>query len=303
MQKFNDLINMPLTELLVLANDIRRKFIANKVDLCSITNAKSGRCGEDCKYCAQSVYHKTDILVYPLKSADQIFEEAVKAEANKAERFGIVTSGNILIDDEIDVICAAITKIRKNLRIKVCGSLGALTIFQMEKLKAAGMDRYHHNIETSRNFYPLIVSTHTFEDRISTIKQAQGLGFSVCSGVIIGLGESWQDRINMALELKSLGVNCVPFNILMPIKGTKLENNARVSGIDLVRTIAIFRIILEDKTLRFCGGRELKLKDFQAMGFFAGANAMMIGGYLTTNGRSVEEDWDLVGEIEKLWKE
>ena len=303
MQNYTSLIKMPITELLDLANKARQKYIKNNLEICSIINAKSGKCSEDCKYCAQSVHHKTNIQTYPLKSEDEIFAEAIQAEKNKAQRFGIVTSGNTLTDEEIKTICNATTKILKNSKIKVCGSLGALTEIQMQKLKDAGMDRYHHNIETSRNFYPSIVSTHSFEDRLKTIKRAQKLGFSVCSGVILGLGESWQDRIEMATTLKEMKIDSVPLNILMPISGTKLENNAPLNAAEIIRTIAIFRVILGNISIRFCGGRELNLKDFQGLGFLAGANGMMIGGYLTTNGRSVTEDHKLMNEIQKLWTE
>jgi biotin synthase len=303
MSEYTKLLKMPITELLDIANKTRKKYIKNNLEICSIINAKSGKCSEDCKYCAQSIYHKTNINTYPLKSVDEIFEEALTAEKNKANRFGIVTSGNTLTDDEINTICNATKKILKNSKIKVCGSLGALTEIQMKKLQDSGMDRYHHNIETSPNFYPSIVSTHSFDDRVKTIKRAQKLGFTVCSGIILGLGESWQDRIDMAVTLKDLKVDSVPFNILMPVRGTKLENNKPLPYVDIIRTIAIFRIILEDITIRFCGGRELNLKDFQGLGFLAGANAMMIGGYLTMNGRSVAEDHILIDEIQKLWAE
>jgi len=303
MSNYLHLLKMPLTELLDLANKARKKYIKNNFEICSIINAKSGKCSEDCKYCAQSSYHKTNIQTYELKSEDKIVAEALEAKKNKAQRFGIVTSGNTLTDAEITTICNATKKILKNSKIKVCGSLGALTETQLKQLKDAGMDRFHHNIETAPNFYPSIVSTHSFEDRVKTIKKAQKIGLSVCSGVILGLGEGWQDRIDMAMTLKELNVDCVPFNILMPIKGTKLENNEPISFVDIIRTIAIFRIILQDITIRFCGGRELNLKDFQGLGFLAGANGMMIGGYLTTNGRSVTEDHKLMDEIQKLWNE
>src|SRR5574344_341622 len=296
-----ELLDLSFMELLIKADAIRRKFIKDNVEICSILNAKSGKCTEDCKYCAQSGYHKSESLIYPLKREEEIVNEAIIAENNGAQRFGIVTSGNSLTDTEIDVICNATDMIIKKHKIKVCGSLGDLTIEQMKKLKSAGMDRYHHNIETSRSFYPQIVTTHTFDDRVKTIKRAQSLGFSICSGGILGLGESWEDRLEMANILKELNVESVPINILIPVKGTKLENNPPISYMDIVKTVAIFRIILEDKTVRFCGGRELKLKDFQGLGFLAGANGLMIGGYLTVGGRTIEEDQNLIEEIKNLW--
>ncbi len=300
---YKNYIKMPLLELISEADKLRKKYNKPSIEICAIINAKSGKCSEDCKYCAQSRFHDTKIQSYPLKNENQILMEAVKAEKNKAERFGIVTSGNRLTDSEINVIAKAVKLIKQNTRLSVCGSLGALRKEHLQQLKVAGIERYHHNIETSRNFYSKIVSTHTFDERIETIKIAKELGFSICSGGIIGLGESWDDRIDMALELKDLGIDSVPINILTPIKGTKLEYNTKLSYVDIIRTIAIFRIILEDKTIRLAGGREVNLGDFQGLGFAAGANGFMINGYLTTDGRSVEVDWQLAREVEKLWIE
>ncbi|MCX5748648.1 MAG: biotin synthase BioB [Candidatus Saganbacteria bacterium] len=298
----SSLIDMPLTQIISLADKVRSDNMGNCLDVCTITNAKSGLCGEDCKFCAQSSHHNAEIEVYGLKSKEKMFSEAVEAKKNGAKRFGIVTSGNNLTEEELGVIERAIRDISVNVGIIACASLGALTESQLLRLKRAGLSRYHHNIETSRNFYPKIVSTHSFDERIDTIKAAKKVGLQVCSGGIIGLGEGWQDRIDMALLLKELNVDSVPINILVPIKGTPMEGKTYITPVDAVRTIAMFRIILKDKTIKVAAGRETILKDYQAMAFMAGANGMLIGGYLTVRGRGVEEDQKFIKEIIKMWE-
>ncbi len=298
-----DLINRPLTELLATADKVRRLHKKTNMDLCSIINAKSGRCPEDCKFCAQSSHHHTNVETYSLKSKNEMIEAASQAKANGAKRFGIVTSGNRLKSNELDIIAEAISCIRNDIGMDVCASLGALTRDELKTLKRAGLIRYHHNIETSRRFYPKIATTHTFDERMRTIEAAKETGLQVCSGGIIGMGEDWQDRIDMATTLRDLGVDSIPINLLVPIKGTPLETVKTISCNDAIRTIAIFRIILKDKTIKIAAGRESVLKDFQAMGFMAGANGMLIGGYLTVRGRDIESDQNLAREIENLWKE
>jgi len=297
------LLKMPLMELIREADLIRKKYLRSDVELCSIVNAKSGLCPEDCKFCAQAARHKTGVGIYPLKSVRQIITTARKAKDNGAKRFGIVTSGNRLQREELDVISNALSRIKNEIKIKTCASLGALDKSQLEKLKDAGLSRYHHNIETSPKFYPRVVSTHSFEDRLATIKNAKKTGLEVCSGGIIGMGESRRDRIDMACILADLAVDSVPINILVPIKNTPLGGIKPLSCGEIMRTIGIFRIILRDKTIKVAAGRESALQDFQAMAFMAGANGMLIGGYLTVKGRSVREDRALVKEIQRIWKE
>ena len=300
-ENINALLDMPLDELVRLANEVRRKFIGDKFELCSILNAKSGICSEDCKFCAQSAKHKTDVEVYSLKDKGEIVNAARNAKAIGAEKFGIVTSGNRLTEKEVDVLGDAISEIKENIGITVCGSLGALEKSQLKKLKDAGLARFHHNIETSENFYSQIVSTHDFSERTNTIKAAKEVGLETCSGGIIGMGETWQDRIDMALALKELDVDSVPINILVPIEGTAMGDVTPISIEDAIRTICIFRIILKDKTIKIAAGREATLKDSQIDGFVAGANGMLIGGYLTVKGESLEKDYALVEEIKKAW--
>lgn len=296
------LLELPLAELIAKADKVRKQFTGSKVELCNILNAKSGLCSEDCKFCAQSAGHKTGAPAYPLKSKAQMLEAARRAKEIGAERFDIVTSGDKLSKADFGVIVDAISEITKVIKIKTCASLGSMGDKELSLLKAAGLSRYHHNIETSPRFFSNIVSTHTFEDRLKTIKAAKQAGLEVCSGGIIGLGETMDDRIQMALILKELDVDSVPLNILVPIPGTPLADNPVLSCQEVIRSIAIFRIILKDKIIKIAAGRESIFKDFQALGFMAGANGMLIGGYLTIKGRSVEEDQKLVSQVEKLWQ-
>lgn len=299
----DSLLELPLAELLAAANKARKEFTGDRLELCSIVNAKSGLCSEDCKFCAQPSRHSAAIQVYPLKNREEIVKAAENARDMGAQKFGIVTSGNRPTGRELDVIARAIAEIRKSVGMAVCASLGALKGSELETLKQSGLSRYHHNIETSPRFYSRITSTHSFQERIDTVKAARAAGLEVCSGGIIGMGEEWRDRIEMAAILKELDVDSVPVNILVPVKGTPLEFVNTISCADVVRAIAIFRIILKDKIIKIAAGRETVLKDFQAMGFMAGANGMLIGGYLTVKGREIEEDRRLIEEIKRLWKD
>ncbi len=298
-----EFLKQPLTELVSRANKIRKNYAGSKLELCSIINAKSGLCSEDCKFCAQSSRHSARISRYPLRKKDEIVKRARHAKKIGAEKFGIVTSGNKLSHEELDNIASCISEIKNKIGITVCASLGALEKPQLKTLKEAGLSRYHHNIETSPRFYPHIVSTHSIKERIQTIERAKIAGLQVCSGGIIGMGETWQDRIDMARLLKKLDVDSVPINLLVSIKGTFLESIVPICCNDAIRTISIFRIILKDKIIKIAAGRESILKSSQAMGFTAGANGMLIDGYLTINGRTLEEDYKLVEEIKRLWEE
>lgn len=296
------LLKLPTIELARRADSVRAAHTGSRLDICTILNAKSGACAEDCKFCAQSCRHRTGIEAYPLKSAREIIDAARAAKDSGARRFGIVTSGNTLTEGEVRLIGDAASAIKAEVGIKVCASLGRMTEEGLAYLKKAGVSRYHHNIETSPRYFRKIVSTHTFADRVETIKLAQKVGLEVCSGGIIGMGETWRDRIEMALILKKLGVDSVPVNVLIPIGGTSLAAAKRLSCDDAIRTIAIFRIILKDKAVKLAAGRETSLKDHQALAFMAGANGMLIGGYLTVKGRAVAEDRKLIEEIKYSWK-
>lgn len=295
--------NLPLADLAAMADKIRREHTGDALETCTIINAKSGQCGEDCKFCAQSVHYKTEAPVYGLMSKREIVESALMARDAGSSRFSIVTSGRRLGADDVARVAEAAAEIRHRADIGVCVSLGSLNTDMMCLLKDAGVSRYHHNIETSREFFPAIVSSHTFDERIATIKRAVEAGLSICSGGIIGMGESRADRVSMALTLKELDVDSVPINILMPIDGTSLAGTAPISVGEVLRTIAIFRIALPDKMIRLAAGRESHLKDFQGMAFMSGLSGMMIGGYLTKRGRPVEEDKKLVEEVRRAWTE
>jgi len=296
-------LNTPLEKLIARANEVRKEYIGTKLELCSILNARSGLCSEDCKFCAQSARHCTSVSTYPLRQKEEIVQAARKAKAVGAEKFGIVTSGNRLTNREVNVVAQAVSQIKNKVGIDVCSSLGAMEKSQLKLLKDAGLSRYHHNIETSRRFYPRIVSTHSFDERIDTINAARETGLEVCSGGIIGMGETWHDRIDMACTLKELNVDSVPVNILIPIKGTPLEFAEPLSAEDALRTICIFRIILKGKIIKIAAGRETTFKDSQLAAFLAGANGMLIGGYLTVGGASLEDDYALIEKIKRVWTE
>jgi biotin synthase len=295
------LIDLPFLELLSIADGVRREGVGTDIELCGIVNAKSGKCTEDCKFCAQSGHYSTKIKEYPLISIKNIIIEAKQAELNGARQFGIVTSGNRLNKDEIGILGEAIRTIKNETGLSVCASLGAIDENAFEHLKESGLTRYHHNIETSEHFYSRIVSTHEYSERTTTIKLAKQKGLEVCSGGIIGLGESWDDRIAMAILLNELEVDAIPLNVLMPLKGTPLEKMEPISPFDVIRTIALFRIANKNRTIKVAAGRESVLKDYGALIYMAGANGMMIGGYLTVGGRPVTEDQVLVREVEALW--
>jgi len=295
-------LELPLLELAHLADQVRSRNQESCFDLCTISNAKSGGCSENCAFCAQSDHHQTEIKSYPLKSKDELLKEAVRAQAHGAARFGIVTSGNRMTSQEVEKLVSALRLINKEVEIELCASLGELSETELKSLKDAGLVRYHHNLETSRKFFPRICTSHTYDDRLKTIIAAKAVGLTVCSGGIIGLGESWNDRIELALALRELDVDAVPLNFLMPIPGTPLAIREPLSGSDAVRTIALFRLVLPDKTIKVAAGRESILKDYQALAFMAGANGMLIGGYLTVQGREITEDHKLVEEVRRIWQ-
>ncbi len=273
----------------------------NSFSLCSIINAKSGRCGENCRFCAQSSHHRTNSPVYPLKNTEEIVADARKAKKNGANHFSIVTSGRGLHEKNLDRVIETVTAIRDKVGIKVCASLGILNTEDFKRLKKAGLARYHHNLESSREFFPKICSSHTFQDRLDTIKAARLAGLEICSGGIIGLGESEEDRVSLALTLKEYDIDSAVINILIPLAGTPMADHTPMAVNDILRTIALFRLILPDIPLRLAAGRETALADFLSSAFLAGADGMMIGGYLTRHGRSPEKDLAFIQDIKKIW--
>ncbi len=294
-------VHLPIQALIHRANAVRKAEIGSELQVCSILNAKSGLCSEDCKFCAQSARHHASVDVYDLKGVDTMVRAAREAAEIGARRFGIVTSGHRLTPAEVETIAKATQRIVSEVDLGVCGSLGALAQDQLTLLKQAGMTRYHHNLETSRRFYPQIVSTHEYDDRVNTVQSAKAVGMQTCSGGIIGLGEDWADRVDLALTLKALDVDSVPINILTPIPGTPLASVPRISAEDVIRTVCLFRLILKDKIIKLAAGRESVLGSDQIKGFEAGANGMIIGGYLTVKGDSLDKDQALIQEIVDQW--
>lgn len=284
--------------LLGIANKVRIKFTGNQVDTCEIVNARSGGCSEDCKFCAQSAFHNTNIETYPLINEEKMLSAAQTAESDGAYRFCVVTAGcGMKNDPDFTKILDYIKEIGEKTGLQRCCSLGILEPEHVQKLKEAGITRYHHNLETSRSFFDQICSTHTFDERVETIKNIKAAGLEVCSGGIIGLGESWRDRIELAFTLRELDVDSVPINILNPVKGTALENQPPLNPMEILLTFAIFRLILPTKILRYAGGRERALGSLVPLGLLSGMNGMLIGNYLTTAGKGACADLDTVRNL------
>jgi biotin synthase len=301
-EEIQKLQSLSLSELMAEALKVKLANRGTKTSLCSIVNAKSGQCSEDCRFCVQSGHYKTDNKSYPLQSKDELIQAARQAKEAGATRFSLVTSGRGPSPAEVSKIAERIKAIRENVDIKICASLGIIDKEQCRILKDAGMSRYHHNLETSENYFSQIVSTHSFAERMTTIGAVQDAGVEVCSGGIIGLGETEEDRISMAISLKKAKIDSVPINILIPIAGTPMAGTTALTIPEILRTIALFRIILEDLPLRLAAGRETALNDFLAMAYMAGADGMMIGGYLTRNGREPDMDLKFISQMISLWK-
>lgn len=290
------LYGQPLLELCKSADKIRQHFCANQFDICTIINAKSGSCSENCKFCAQSAHNHTCAATYPLLSKEEIISQAKLNHEQGVLRYSIVTSGKRLSDTEVDAILEAVREIKEKVGISVCVSLGLLNEQQFRRLKEAGVTRVHNNLETSRRNFPNICTTHRFDDKVQAIRAAQAAGLSVCSGGIMGLGETAEDRIDMALNLRELGVLSVPVNMLNPIPGTPFENNERLTEEDMRRIVAVYRFILPKASIRLAGGRGL-LPDKGKSCFTSGANAAISGDMLTTAGITTKTDMALLKEL------
>lgn len=287
------LLDKDLEELCFYANEIRKYFCQNQFDVCSIINGKSGKCSENCRFCAQSSFYKTIVDEYPLMSLKDIKEDAKYNASKGVQRFSIVTSGKKLSQKETNDICEVYKNLKESVSIGLCASCGLLDAKQLQQLKNSGAQRYHNNLETSKHFFSKICTSHSYEDKIDTLVQAKEVGLDICSGGIIGLGESMEDRIDMALQLRDLGVVSVPINFLNPIQGTPLENQKPLTLKDAKRVIAIFRFILPKAYIRLAGGRQL-FEDKGACLFQCGANATITGDMLTTSGISIEEDMRII---------
>lgn len=287
-----ELLKAPLEELCEAANEIREKLNGNTLDTCSILNGKSGLCTENCKYCAQARGHKTGVEEYPLLTVDRIVEEGLQTAEAGVDRFSVVTSGVRVSDAEVDVLCRAYAKIHEQSDIQLCASHGLINYEQFLRLKEAGITRIHNNLETSRRFFPRVCTTHTYDDKIGTIRAAQKAGLEICSGGIIGMGEEMSDRLDMAFELRDLGVKSIPVNVLMAIPGTPLQDQPLLPEPEILRTIALFRLINPTANIRLAGGRN-SMTDCGRLALHAGANASITGNMLTTSGNTVEEDFEM----------
>ena len=293
-----NLYNEPLSKLLEISHQITLDNFDNTVEACSILSAKTGACSENCKYCSQSKHNHAEIECHPLLDIETVKKAALSAKENGATRFCIVTSGRVPTDNDFQKILQMIKEVAAIDGIHCCASLGLLSEEQIKQIKEAGVERYNHNINTSEHYHEKICTTHNFKDRVNTVKLVQKHGMEACCGVIIGMGETRQDRIDMALALKELNPKTVPINFLNPIKGTPLENYAnKIDEEEILKTICIFRIILPKTLLRYAGGRTTRLSKFnQKLGLIAGINSVLVGNYLTTAGSKSEEDKNMLKE-------
>lgn len=290
------LVTVNLNELTKEANELRKDLCGNLFDMCTIINGKSGHCSEDCKYCAQSCHYSSSIAEYPLLSAQDMLKEAVYNDNKGVLRYSVVTSGKRLTDDEVDQMVENYQTIHQNCSIELCASHGLLSYEQLVKIKRAGVTRYHNNLETSRRYFPHVCTTHTYEDKIATIRAAQKAGLTVCSGGIMGMGETWEDRIDMALTLRELGITSTPINILNPIPGTPYENAEPLTNDEVCRIAAIYRFLLPKAMIRMAGGRGL-LSDKGKNVFCSGSNAAISGDMLTTSGITIDEDMCMLKKL------
>lgn len=278
------------------ADAIRAHYCGDKVDMCTIINGRSGRCSEDCKYCAQSAHHHTNCEVYEFLNEDEIVSTALANEREGVDRFSIVTSGRALSAADFEKAISAYQRMYRECKLSLCASHGFLTDEQFQRLYDAGVRSYHSNIETSRRYFPYICTTHSFEEKLENIRRAKAAGFCVCSGGIIGMGETWEDRIDMALTLSEMGILSIPINALMPIPGTPLEHLEQLSPDDILRTIALFRYINPEANIRLAAGRALLYHNGE-IAFQSGASATITGNMLTTSGSTIQSDKDMLTKL------
>ncbi|MCS7214082.1 MAG: biotin synthase BioB [Candidatus Calescibacterium sp.] len=292
------ILNFPdeyIEKLFECATLIRQKFRGDKVDFCAIVNAKSGLCPEDCKFCSQSTKWKTGVQKYPLMPVGEIVKRAKEAYQMGATKFGIVTSGRGPTDKELEIICEMVKAIRREVPgISPDATLGELTEKQAQRLKDAGVDHSNHNIETSPRFFEKICTTHTYEDRLRTISNIKNAGIDLCCGCIFGMGETIDDRVEIAFELKKIDPKIIPLNFLNPRPGTPLEGVQLMKPQEAAKCISMMRFVHPSKQIKVAGGREVVFGDKQDWVLKAGADDLMVGNYLTTTGQDYKKDWELV---------
>ena len=294
------LYEKPLDELINISHKITMENFDNTVEACSIISARTGKCSENCKYCSQSIHNHAEIECHPLMDVETVKKAAISAKENGATRFCIVTSGRVPTGEDFQNILKMIREVASIDGLHCCASLGLLSEEQIIQIKEAGVERYNHNINTSENYHPQICTTHNFSDRVNTVKMIKKHGIEACCGVIIGMGESRADRVDMALSLKELNPKTVPINFLNPIKGTPLEGyENKIDEEEILKTICIFRMILPKALLRYAGGRTTRLSEYnQKLGIIAGINSLLVGNYLTTCGSKSEEDKAMLKELD-----
>ena len=271
------------------ADEIRRRLCGDRADLCSIINGRSGRCGEDCKFCAQSSCHNAKINEYPFLEPEEILEDCRRHERQGVGRYSVVTAGRALNGREMDLALRAYRSMKENCKIELCASHGLLSQEDFYRLAEAGISRYHANIETSSRNFPNICTTHTYDDKLEVIRRARNAGLAVCSGGIIGMGETWEDRVDMAFSLYEMEIKSIPINILQPIPGTPFGTLPPLSEEEILRTIAMFRYINPDAEVRLAAGRN-SMEHSGKKVFTAGANAAITGDMLTTSGNNIADD-------------
>jgi len=283
-----------LEQLIARAGTVRQAAFGRQVRLCAISNARSGACPERCDFCAQSAHFRTDAPTFPMKQAGQIADEARMAEAAGAREFSIVTSGRMLRPRDLQQVELALQLIGEQTRLERCASLGELPVDRLQQLREAGMVRYHHNVETAPSFHAQIVHTHSYDDEVRVVQDARQAGLQTCCGGILGLGESPAQRVELAFALRDLGPDCIPLNFLDPRPGTPLQGQSDLSPMECLRIIAIFRLVLPERGIFVCGGRERNLGPMQHRMFEAGASGTMVGDYLTTRGQSPQQDREMI---------
>lgn len=287
-------------DLIWAADRVRRHFKGNEIFTCSIINAKSGKCSQDCAFCAQSGHHDTGVETYPLLSEKELVTRALEMEDAQMTHFSMVTSGLFLSDQEIETICRTAETIGSRTRLTLCASVGMLTFEQAQKLKQSGIRNYHHNLETARSHFSNVCTTHEYDTDIESIRASAEAGLAVCAGGIMGLGETWAQRIELAVTLRDIGVEKIPLNFINPIAGTKMAGQPLLSPAEALKTIALFRLINPEKDITICGGRHVTLGDLQSWVFAAGANGVMTGNYLTTTGRDTAQDARMIHQWQQL---
>ena len=286
-------------ELMAWANRIREQFKGNKIHLCSIVNAKAGACSENCSFCAQSAFHQTTSPKYGFVDPEPVVAAAEEANRNGVTAVGLVAAWKGLKEGPmLDEVCERIAELKATGKTRPDASLGIIKNQAVaDRLKSAGLECYGHNLESSRRFFPQTCSTHTYEDRIETIGYLKKAGLKICSGGIIGMGETREDRCDLALSLREIGANVCPINILNPIPGTPFEKLAPLPPMEILKTIACWRFVLPRQEIMIAGGRTVNLRDLQSMIFAAGASALMVGNYLTTLNQSVEKDLQMLKDL------